>query len=91
MPDDQIRAMPAQPAEPESFAWIEPEDSIPSYTMCGHCRQPFPAQALVPLTDGELFTLMTKLDPETVRLPIGIRLFARAVERAHGIGAEVKT
>ncbi len=41
-----------------------------------------------PLTDEELLALLTEIDPETERVPRGLRNFARAIERAHGIGGE---
>lgn len=41
-----------------------------------------------PLTDEEILSLLQKLDPQTRRLSEGVRAFARAIERAHGIGGE---
>ena len=38
-----------------------------------------------PLTDEELLRLLSKIDECTVRLPRGLREFARAIEAAHGI------
>lgn len=41
-----------------------------------------------PLTDEELLRLLSKIDECTVRLPRGLREFARAIEAAHGIKGE---
>lgn len=42
-----------------------------------------------PLTKAELLHLLAAIDPENVkRLPHGFYLFARAIEKAHGIGEE---
>jgi hypothetical protein len=38
-----------------------------------------------PLTDEQLFVLLSKIDEHAVRLPSGLRKFARAIEAAHGI------
>ena len=38
-----------------------------------------------PLTDEQLLDLLDKIDNRTVRLPVGFRAFARAIEAAHGI------
>ena len=51
------------------------------------------AQALVdrgaavaePLTHEQVYDLLRRIDPMTVRLPPGYRAFARAIEQAHGI------
>ena len=40
------------------------------------------------LSDAELCVLLVEIDPETKRLPSGFRRFARAIEAAHGIGAQ---
>ena len=39
-----------------------------------------------PLTDEEIKAALVSIDPETKRLPPGFRDFARAIEKAHGIG-----
>ena len=39
-----------------------------------------------PLTDAQLLDILQSLDACTSHLPGGFRLFARAVEAAHGIG-----
>jgi hypothetical protein len=44
---------------------------------------PQPAQK--PLTDEQMLVLLTKIDEHAVRLPKGLRDFARAIEAAHGI------
>ena len=41
-----------------------------------------------PLTKTQLMNLLRGIDPETKRLPIGLYHFARAIEKAHGIGGE---
>jgi hypothetical protein len=41
------------------------------------------------LTDAQLLDILQSLDACTARLPGGFRLFARAVEAAHGIGKAV--
>jgi hypothetical protein len=41
-----------------------------------------------PLTDEELLRLLSKIDECAVRLPRGLREFARAIEVAHGIKGE---
>ena len=41
-----------------------------------------------PLTDEELLRLLSKIDEWAVRLPRGLREFARAIEQAHGIKGE---
>jgi hypothetical protein len=38
------------------------------------------------LTDAQLLDILQSLDACTARLPGGFRLFARAIEAAHGIG-----
>jgi hypothetical protein len=39
-----------------------------------------------PLTDEEIKQALTSVDPETKRLPPGMKAFARAIEAAHNIG-----
>lgn len=41
-----------------------------------------------PLTDDEVLRLLSKIDEYAVRLPRGLRDFARAIEAAHGIKGE---
>jgi len=41
-----------------------------------------------PLTDEEVLRLLSKIDECAVRLPRGLREFARAIEAAHGIKGE---
>ncbi len=92
---EELRAALAQP-EPEPVAWaykvnntweqlsfIEPpndaydDDSlVPLYTA--------PPQRK-PLSDDELLAALKSVDSETARLPNGFKLFARAIEAAHGI------
>jgi hypothetical protein len=38
-----------------------------------------------PLTDEEIKQALTSVDPETKRLPPGMKAFARAIEAAHNI------
>ena len=38
-----------------------------------------------PLTDEQLLVLLSRIDEHAVRLPKGLRGFARAIENAHGI------
>jgi CelD/BcsL family acetyltransferase involved in cellulose biosynthesis len=38
-----------------------------------------------PLTEEEIKQALTSVDPETKRLPPGMKAFARAIEAAHGI------
>jgi hypothetical protein len=42
-----------------------------------------------PLTDEEMLKILSDIDADTKRLPPGIKAFARAIERAHGIGGGV--
>lgn len=52
-------------------------------------KQAEPVVERKPLTKAELQDLLTAIDPENVkRLPHGFYLFARAIEKAHGIGEE---
>jgi hypothetical protein len=44
-----------------------------------------------PLTDDEVLRLLSKIDEYAVRLPKGLRDFARAIEAAHGIKGEYET
>jgi CelD/BcsL family acetyltransferase involved in cellulose biosynthesis len=39
-----------------------------------------------PLTEEEMLEILVGIDAETKRLPPGMKAFARAIERAHGIG-----
>lgn len=39
-----------------------------------------------PLTDEQMLEILGDVDAATKRLPPGIKAFARAIERAHGIG-----
>ncbi len=41
-----------------------------------------------PLTEEEMLEILGDIDADTKRLPPGIKAFARAIERAHGIGGE---
>ena len=95
---EALRTALSQP-EPEPVAWaykvnktweqlsfIEPpndaydDDSlVPLYTA--------PPQRK-PLSDDELLAALKSVDSETARLPNGFKLFARAIEAAHGIGEE---
>jgi hypothetical protein len=43
-----------------------------------------------PLTDEEVLRLLSKIDECAVRLPRGLREFARAIEAAHGITGDNK-
>ena len=60
-------------------AGAKEEYTIPLYTT--------PPQRK-PLTDEELLRLLSKIDECTVRLPRGLREFARAIEAVHGITGE---
>ena len=52
-------------------------------------QQAAPVVKREPLTKAELLNLLIPIDPENVkRLPHGFYLFARAIEKAHGIGEE---
>jgi hypothetical protein len=53
-------------------------NSIPLYTH--------PQPEREPLSDSKLLVLLKNIDSETNRLPTGFKLFARAIEKAHGIG-----
>ena len=44
-----------------------------------------PQQKREPLTDEQILRLLSKIDECAVRLPRGLREFARAIEAAHGI------
>lgn len=46
------------------------------------------AAELVPLTDEQLLHFLRYADPETRRLPEGLKAFARAIEIYHGIGGK---
>jgi hypothetical protein len=86
-------------AKPEPVAWMEsPHGGIranPLYKIT------FPSQLLswsiplymkqTPLTREQLLKLLASVDPKSVRLPPGLEQFARAVERAHGIGVSDDT
>jgi hypothetical protein len=41
-----------------------------------------------PLTEEEMLAILVGIDAETKRLPPGMKAFARAIERKHGIGGE---
>jgi hypothetical protein len=41
-----------------------------------------------PLTEEEMLEILVGIDAETKRLPPGMKAFARAIERKHGIGGE---
>ena len=41
------------------------------------------AEKREPLTDAQLFNILTTVDPMTRRLPIGFKAFARAIEAAY--------
>ena len=43
-----------------------------------------------PLTDDQLLEILGDIDADTKRLPPGLKAFARAIERAHGITGESK-
>ena len=93
-----LRNALAEPVQ-EPMAWMY-EDELPSgypydlmfpYSKVNGVRLfpvfgPFPQRK--PLTDEELLALLTEIDPETERVARGLRNFARAIERAHGIGGE---
>jgi hypothetical protein len=52
---------------------------------CGGDRFIAPPQRQ-PLTDAEMLEILVGIDAETKRLPPGMKAFARAIERAYGIG-----
>ncbi len=54
-----------------------PTGSFPGYTA--------PPQRQ-PLTEEEMLEILVGIDAATKRLPPGMKAFARAIERAHGIG-----
>ena len=45
-----------------------------------------PATTMQPLTEEALLDLLQSVDETARRLPLGFKEFARAIERAHGIG-----
>ncbi len=47
-------------------------------------------QQRVPLSDADVFSALLSVDQDAKRLPPGFRMFARAIERAHGITGEQK-
>jgi len=55
----------------------------------GRAKRTPPAEAKrEPLTDEQIFDALKRVDHVTQRLPIGLKLFARAIEAAHNIGAK---
>lgn len=55
---------------------------IPCFTDNGACLGPARVPASEPITDEQLLKLMKAVDPETVRLPPGIKKIAAAIENA---------
>jgi hypothetical protein len=53
------------------------------------CVERMVARSREPFTDEQLLEILGDIDAETKRIPPGLKAFARAIERAHGIkGAE---
>ena len=94
---EALRTALAQP-ESEPVAWLRPifmiedgwdefgftkssDEDVPLYTA--------PPPPRKPLSDDELLAALKSVDTyptsETARLPNGFKLFARAIEAAHGI------
>ena len=86
----------AEPVFEIGFGWLVDGRKYPRgtklYAAPPHQQQAEPVQAepvveRKPLTKSELLDLLLAIDPESVkRLPYGFYLFARAIEKAHGIG-----
>ena len=86
----------AQP-EPEPVAWMHKfiDDVITKNRPTDITRNAGRWTALYtvppqrkPLSDDELLAALKSVDSETARLPNGFKLFARAIEAAHGIWEE---
>ena len=60
----------------DEMGWRDKKEWMPLYTT---------PQQRKPLTDEQLMIALLMVDPETKRLPVGFRAFARAIEAAHGI------
>jgi hypothetical protein len=100
--NDALRAALAQPeAEPVAWAMLRADGLVldvitpdaqkeypGEYTVPLYATPPAQPAPAVPLTDEHLYDLLRRIDPMTVRLPPGYRAFARAIERAHGIGGD---
>lgn len=93
---EALRATLAQP-EPEPVAWMHKfiDDVITKNRPTDITRNAGRWTALYtvppqrkPLSDDELLAALKSVDSETARLPNGFKLFARAIEAAHGIGEE---
>ena len=85
-PDDQI---------PEPAAWINFNAATGERNVSFVCESELasiplwpepPRPQLKPLTDEQLLDILQEINACTLHLPGGFRLFARAVEQAHGIG-----
>ena len=50
----------------------------------------YPQPKREPLTDEQILRLLSRIDECAVRLPRGLREFARAIEAAHGITSDMK-
>jgi hypothetical protein len=68
--------------EQAKFGEVSPK--MEGATLCRYCY----CNIRKPLTDEEIEVLLKALLPDAVRLPPGWLNFARAIERAHGIGEE---
>ena len=87
--DTQVLAMYCEeviPALRAALAEPEPKERVGGCTLCGYCAatgEPIHPPQRKPLTDEQIFDLIPS---PGVRGPIDALWFARAIERAHGIG-----
>lgn len=85
-----LREALAQP-EPEPVAWMDRDGEVYKmpeiegwapphtllYTAPPQCK---------PLTEEETYSVLRNIDPETKRLPPGLKALVQEIEAAHGIG-----
>lgn len=77
-----------QSLQVEPVAWMADNGTLINACTDPHLFTPLytaPPQRQ-PLTEEEMLEILVGIDAETKRLPPGIKAFARAIERAHGIG-----
>jgi hypothetical protein len=62
----------------------QPQEFVCSTGLCHY--KTAAQREWVGLTDEQMLVLLSRIDEHAVRLPKGLRDFARAIEQAHGIG-----
>jgi hypothetical protein len=93
-----LRLAIEQAEKQEPMAWMENESFVDSDNLwdvrvtfnqdgSGIPLYTAPPQRQ-PLTEEEMLEILVGIDAETKRLPPGMKAFARAIERAHGIGGK---